>query len=77
MEAMGLHVVAVRHDGENGRLSDFKLSDGREVNYSECYQMIERGEIPSLMTGVTRNGDTAIRSKRGYDNYSLDSLPTF
>ena len=33
--------------------------------------------LPSLITGATRNGEVTIRSKRGYDDYSLDTLPTF
>lgn len=71
-----VYVTAVRR-GPSGNLSDFKLNDGRELSFTECYQAIEKGEIPSLMTSEARNGEAVIRSKRGYDNYSLDSLPTF
>ena len=71
-----VYVTAVRR-GPSGNLSEFKLNDGRELSFAECYQAIEKGEIPSLMTGEARNGEAVIRSKRGYDNYSLDTLPTF
>lgn len=72
-----VYVTAVKRGGENNRIEAFKLNDGRVLSFAECYQAVERGEIPSLITGATRNGEVTIRSKRGYDDYSLDSLPTF
>lgn len=43
-----VYVTAVRR-GPSGNLSDFKLNDGRELSFAECYQAIEKGEIPSLI----------------------------
>lgn len=71
-----VYVVAVRR-GKSGNLSEFKLNDGRVLNFSDAYHAAESGEIPSLATGVARNGELTIRSARGYDNYKLDDLPTF
>lgn len=70
-----VYVTAVRKD--KGRLTGFRLNDGRELDFAQCYQAVERGEIPSLSTGTARNGEATIRSKRGYEDYKLDDLPTF
>lgn len=70
-------VVAVRRDGDNNRISEFKLEDGTVLSYKECAAAIEAGHIPDLMIGSTVNDDISIRSKRGNMDYSLDSLPTF
>lgn len=69
-------IVAVRKD-ETGSLAQFKMDDGRILNRQEAVDATNRGEISGVSTFTTRDGSEAIRSDRGQEGYSLDSLPTF
>lgn len=67
-------IVAVSHD-EEGKLSAYKLDDGRVLNRDQAVEEADKGNISGVSSFMTRNGDRAIRSDRGQDNYSLDDLP--
>ncbi len=72
----GLSVVAVRRDIE-GNISDFKLSDGREITKSQCVQMINDGELHNLVAQKGRSGATVVRTQRNTPQANLSELPTF
>lgn len=69
-------VVAVRKD-EQGRITDYKLDDGRVIDHTTAVEEVNAGNIEGCMTFVNREGDESIRSKRGQDNYKLSDLPEF
>lgn len=67
-------IVAVSHN-ETGSIESYKLDDGRVLNRDQAVDATNKGEIEGVSTFMTRNGDMAIRSDRGQEGYSLDSLP--
>lgn len=69
-------IVAVRKD-DNGTITQYKLDDGSVLDKKTACGKVNSGEIEGCATFTTRDGDEAIRSNRGNDDYSLDSLPTF
>ena len=69
-------IVAVRKDG-NGTITDYKLDNGKELNHDQAIGAVNSGEIEGCNVFPTRDGGEAIRSNRGQDDYSLDSLPSF
>lgn len=69
-------VVAVRHDGD-GNLESFKLDDGRVLNRDQICAEADKGHIYGVSSFTTRDGGQAVRSDRGLEGYSLDSLPEF
>lgn len=69
-------IVAVRH-GETGAIEAYKTDDGRELERYEAVDAANRGELEGVSSFMTRDGDMAIRSDRGQEGYSLDSLPEF
>ncbi|MGI6468373.1 MAG: DUF3892 domain-containing protein [Syntrophomonadaceae bacterium] len=70
-------IVAVRHD-EQGRLTQFKLSDGREINFQQAVEMGKRGQIRNIDVVDRASGRPYIRSERdGSEANNLDSLPEF
>lgn len=69
-------ITAVKRD-ETGSISDYKLDDGTVLSRDEAVKATNDGKIEGVSTFTTRNGDMAIRSDRGQENYSLDALPEF
>ncbi len=69
-------VVAVRRDAE-GSITNFRLSDGREVTKSECASMVDAGELHNLVVQKGRSGATIIRSQVNTPQANLSELPTF
>lgn len=69
-------VVAVRKNNE-GRITHYKLDNGEVMDVNKAVAAVDVGTIEGCMTFTTRDGDTAIRSKRGQDHYKLDDLPEF
>lgn len=67
-------IVAVSHD-ENGALESYKLDNGQILNRDQAVDMANKGQLEGVSTFTTRNGDMAIRSDRGQEDYSLDTLP--
>lgn len=69
-------IIAVRH-GEDNTLDLFKTDDGRLLNREQAVNLADKGILEGVSSFETRNGDRAIRSDRGQENYSLDNLPEF
>ena len=69
-------IVAVRKD-EKGTITNYKLDDGSVIDKQTACGKVNSGEIEGCATFTTRDGDEAIRSNRGQEDYSLDNLPTF
>lgn len=69
-------IVAVRKD-ETGKITDYKLDNGKELNHNDAIKAVNNGEIEGCATFTTRDGEEAIRSNRGIPNYSLSDLPLF
>lgn len=69
-------VVAVRKD-EEGRITDYKLENGKVLNHSEAVQACYSGEIEGCSVFTNRAGENSIRSDRGQVGYSLSKLPEF
>ena len=69
-------VVAVRKD-EAGRITDYKLDDGRILSHQEAVNAAALGQIEGCTTFTNREGEESIRSKRGRDHYKLSELPEF
>ena len=71
-----LKVVAVRRD-EDDNMAEFKLSDGRVVDFPGCQQLINEGKL-DLINAIGKNGVEIIRSKPDGDpNNNLRDLPSF
>lgn len=72
----GLKVTAVRKD-EEGNLSEFKLNDGRVVDFYGCKDLINEGKL-DLISTTGKNGVEIIRSKPDGDpSNNLSELPEF
>ncbi len=69
-------VVAVRKD-ETGKITEYKLDNGKVLNHTEALIAVDSGEIQGCAKFTTRDGDEAVRSNRGQEGYSLSELPTF
>ncbi len=69
-------IVGVRRD-DTGSISEYKLDDGQILSRDAAVKATDEGKIEGVSTFTTRNGDMAIRSDRGQEDYSLDSLPEF
>lgn len=69
-------IVAVRKD-ETGKITDYKLDNGKELNHYDAINAVNSGEIEGCAVFTTRDGDEAIRSNRGQEDYSLSNLPSF
>lgn len=70
-------IVAVRR-GLKGELSQFKLDDGRVLNYDQAVDAIEIGTIEGCNVGKDKYGFPSIKSNR--DNSmenNLTDLPNF
>ena len=70
-------IVEVRHN-EQGRLTRFKLSDGRELNFQQAIEMGKQGLIRNIDVVDRNSGRPYIRSERdGSEANNLDNLPEF
>ncbi len=70
-------IVEVRHD-EQGRLTRFKLSDGRELNFQQAIEMGKQGQIRNIDVVDRSSGQQFIRSERDQtEENNLDNLPEF
>ena len=70
-------VVAVQKDGQD-RIVDFKLDDGRELDYEQCIDAIHNGELPDLICTNTKSGSLSIRTYADGDpDNNLSRLPLF
>ena len=69
-------IVAVRH-GETGSIEAYKTDDGRVLERYQAVAEADAGRLEGVSSFMTRDGDSAIRSDRGQEGYSLDSLPEF
>ena len=71
-------IVKVRKDSNTGELVAFKLDNGKELKFFDCYSAIERGEIEGVMATVGHSGAPIIRSlPDGNPSNNLSNLPTF
>lgn len=71
------HVVAVRKNSE-GNITDFKLDNGKELNYEECRQAIHTGEVEDLICTTGKSGVISIRSEPDdIKSNNLSNLPEF
>ncbi|MEN6351396.1 MAG: DUF3892 domain-containing protein [Syntrophomonas sp.] len=70
-------IVAVRKDSK-GNLTNFKLNNGQELNYSQATQMAQDGKIEHVDVVNRHHGKLFLRSERdGNEANNLDNLPTF
>lgn len=70
-------VVATKKD-ETGRIYAFKLDDGRVMDYTQCMNAIDNGELPDLMYIPTQTGSMSIRSMPDGDpTNNLSAMPDF
>lgn len=69
-------IVAVRH--KRGKLTNFKLSNGQELDYQQAIEMGKQGQIKGIDVVDRDSGMQFIRSERDdtLEN-NLDSLPEF
>lgn len=69
-------IVAVRHD--KGKLTNFKLNNGQELDYQQAIKMGKEGKIKGIDVVDRNNGMQFIRSTPdGNKDNNLDSLPEF
>lgn len=72
-----LEIVEVRHD-EQGRLTRFKLSDGRELDFQQAVAMGKKGQIKNIDVVDRDSGMQFIRSEPDRtETNNLDNLPEF
>lgn len=69
-------VVAVRRD-ERGRITDYKLDNGKVLNHSQAVSACYSGEMEGCSVFTNRAGEDSIRSDRGQNNFKLQNLPEF
>ncbi|MDQ0191409.1 DUF3892 domain-containing protein [Alicyclobacillus cycloheptanicus] len=70
-------VVAVRKNGD-GDIVQFKLADGRVVDYPQAIEMAKNGQIEHANAFRGRDGDFHIRSDADGDpSNNFDNLPQF
>ncbi|MFD2639879.1 DUF3892 domain-containing protein [Piscibacillus salipiscarius] len=69
--------VAVRKD-QDGDITHFKTSSGRELDYQQALNEIQNGTISGVNIGEARNGRPVIRGNADGDpTNNLDNLETF
>lgn len=69
-------VVAVRRN-EEGNLCCFKLNDGTEYDFNQCWEAITRGELDLIAT-TGKEGVPVIKSRGDEDlSNNLQNLPSF
>ena len=69
--------VAVRKD-QDGDITHFKTSSGRELDYEQALAEIQNGTIEGVNIGEARNGRPVIRGNADGDpTNNLDNLETF
>ncbi|MEN6389472.1 MAG: DUF3892 domain-containing protein [Syntrophomonas sp.] len=70
-------IVAVRKDNK-GNLTNFKLNNGQELDYTQATQMAQDGKIANVDVVDRKHGKKFLRSERdGNEANNLDNLPTF
>lgn len=65
---------------ENGKITKYKLDNGRVVNKERCITMVSKGKIENCHVGCSRLGENFVaadRGKEGSKSMSLNALPTF
>ncbi|WP_124219050.1 DUF3892 domain-containing protein [Aquisalibacillus elongatus] len=69
--------VAVRKN-EDGDITHFKTSSGRELDYEQALEEVQGGTIAGVNIGEARNGRPVIRGNADGDpTNNLDSLQSF
>lgn len=69
-------IVAVKRDGK-GRLIDFKLNNGQELDYQKAIEMVDENQIKGVNI-IHRKGKQILRSiPDGSPGNNFDNLPTF
>lgn len=69
-------VVAVKRD-ERGRITNYKLDNGKILSHSEAINACYSGEMEGCSVFTNRAGEDSIRSDRGQDGFKLQDLPEF
>lgn len=70
-------IVEVQHD-DQGRLTRFKLSDGRQLNFQQAVAMGKQGQIKNIDVVDRGSGRQYIRSERDEtEENNYDNLPEF
>lgn len=66
---------------EDGKITQYKLSNGKTVDKETCIGLVEQGKIENCHVGKSKIGEAFVatdRDKEGEDNITnLDNLPTF
>ena len=66
---------------EEGKITKYKLSNGKTVDKETCVSMVEAGDIENCHVGKSKTGEAFVatdRDKEGEDKITnLDDLPTF
>lgn len=66
---------------EDGKITQYKLSNGKTVDKETCIGLVEQGKIENCHVGKSKTGEAFVatdRDKEGEDNITnLDNLPTF
>jgi len=69
-------IIAVRKN-KDGDITDFRMDNGQELNYSQALQMAKEGQIDQVDV-FQKYGREIIRSEPDLDiSNNLDNLPTF
>jgi hypothetical protein len=69
-------IVAVRY--KDGKLSNFKLNNGQELDYQQAIEMGKQGQIKGIDVVDRKSGMQYIRSEPDGDlSNNLDMLPEF
>ncbi|WP_085523025.1 DUF3892 domain-containing protein [Tuberibacillus sp. Marseille-P3662] len=77
MQETNTTFVAVQKN-EDGDITAFKTSDGRELSYDDALQAVQSGQIADVNVGEARNGRPVIRGNPdGNPDNNLDQLPSF
>lgn len=73
-----MKVVAVAKEKSNQNIIAFKLDDGTILNYEDCINAINAGQLPELMLGRARDGSITIKGVADGDpSNNLQNLPIF
>ncbi len=69
-------IVAVKRDSK-GKLTDFKLNNGQELNYQEAIEMVDENQIKGVNI-IHRKDKQILRSiPDGSPGNNFDNLPIF
>lgn len=49
----------------NGKITEYKLENGKVIDTPECIQLVKEGKIEGCNIGVNRQGEEFVRSNRG------------